>query len=77
MERNMDVSSVLKANYYSDPRKADLLVSISAADAAAPIIHLLFHCKIVVFHLSSPGGHNCCGIHSIEYFFYFKYLVLS
>lgn len=68
MERNVDLSSVLKANDYSDPRKADLLVSISTVDAVAPIIHLLFHCKIIVYHLSSPGGHNYCGIHSIDYF---------
>lgn len=29
MESNTDLPSVLKANDYSDPRKVDLLVSIS------------------------------------------------
>lgn len=76
MESNMDLPSVLKGNNSSDPRKVDLLVSISRLDAEAPIIHLLFYCKIVVFHLSSPGGQNCCGIHSIDCF-YFKCLILS
>lgn len=66
----MDPPSALKTNDYSDPEKVDILVSISRLDAAAPIIHLLFYCKIVVFHLSSPGGHNCCGIHSIDYFLF-------
>lgn len=70
MERNVDLSSVLKEDGYSGPRKADLFVNISIVDAAAPIIHLLFHCKIVVFHLSSPGGHNYCGLHSIDYFLF-------
>lgn len=70
MESNMDLPSVLKANYYSDPRKADLLVSVFRLDAAAPKIHLLFYCKIVVFRFSSPGGQNCCGIHSIDYFLF-------
>lgn len=69
-ESNMDISSVLKANDYSDPRKADLLVSISTVDAAAPIIHLIFHCKIVMFRLSSPGGHDYCSVHHINYFLF-------
>jgi len=36
MERNVDLSSALKENDYSDPRKADLFVSISTVDAATP-----------------------------------------
>lgn len=70
MESNMDLPCALKANDYSDPRKVDLLVSIYRLDAAAPIIYLLFYCKIVAFHLSSPGGQNCCGMHSIDCFLF-------
>lgn len=74
----MDLPSVLKANDYSDPRKVDLLVSVSGLDAAAPIMHLLFYCKIVVFHLSSPGGQNYCSIHRIDVFlFQMSHLKLS